>query len=93
MAIGSAGFSPSVIEDNIYDLINQEKYLVSSDEYTEECVRAVESYLTKEGVKWNAIWDPCCDMSGYSVSIAWIEDGELHHIVLNARKDCEIWNY
>ena len=87
MAIGSAGFRPSVIEDNIYDLINREDYIVSSKEYTEKCMRAVESLLTSMRVQWHCIWDSYPDNTGASVSFAWIEAGDLHHIVLNVRYD------
>lgn len=87
MAIGSAGFTPSAIEDGIYNLIDRADFIVSSKEYTEKCMRAVESFLMSCRVKWNCIWDSYPDESGASVSFAWIECGELHHIVLNVRYD------
>lgn len=90
MAIGSAGFAPSVIEDGIYNLINCADFIVSSKEYTEKCMRAVESFLMSCRVKWNCIWDSYPDESGASVSFAWIECGELHHIVLNVRYDASV---
>ena len=87
MAIGSAGFTPSAIEDGIYNLIDHADFIVSSKEYTEKCMRAVESFLMSCRVKWNCIWDSYPNESGASVSFAWIERGELHHIVLNVRYD------
>lgn len=87
MAIGSAGFSPSVIEDGIYNIIDKPEYIQSSEEYTEQAMRAVESFLTTCRVKWNCIWDNYPDDSGASVSFAWIEYGDLHHIVLNVKYD------
>lgn len=87
MAIGSAGFTPSIIEDGIYNLIDHPDFIVSSKEYTEKCMRAVESFLISYRVKWNCIWDSYPDETGASVSFAWIEAGKLHHIVLNVRYD------
>ena len=89
MAIGSAGFTPSKIEDNIYNLIDRVDFIMSSDTYTPRAMRAVESYLTSERVPWNAIWDEYPDKTGASVSFAWIENNHLHHIVLNAKYEEE----
>ena len=85
MAIGSAGFTPSVIEDGIYNLIECSDFIVSPNEYTEKCMQAVESFLMSHSVKWNCIWDSYPDERGASVSFAWLECGELHHIVLDVR--------
>lgn len=87
MGIGSAGFSPSAIEDHIYDIIDKPEYIQSSREYTEQAMRAVESFLTTCRVKWHCIWDNYPDDTGASVSFAWIECGDLHHIVLNVKYD------
>ncbi len=87
MSIGTANFHPSAIEDNIYNLIDCEDYIVSSCEYTEKCMEAVGSYLQSEGVQWSSIWSNYQDETGYSVSFAWIEAGRLHHIVLDCRKE------
>lgn len=87
MAIGSAGFHPSRIEDNIYNLIDRTDYIMGSNEYTEKAMDAVASYLQSEGVQYNAIWDSWGDECGYSCSFAWIEAGRLHHIVLSCRKE------
>lgn len=87
MSIGSTNFHPSIIEDNIYNLIDREDYIVSSSEYTEKCMDAVGSYLESEGVQWSSIWSSYRDETGYSVSFAWIEAGRLHHIVLDCRKE------
>lgn len=85
-------FHPSRIEDKIYNIINEEQYLVSSSEYTEEAIAAVESMLARAEAnlidcltQWNIIYDNYPDDSGASVSIAWVEAGHLHHIVLNIR--------
>lgn len=82
------GFTPSAIEDEIYNIAEQTDYLVSSKEYTKDALTAIESYfenLEHEDplFQWNEIVDPYPDNSGASVSFAWIEGLRLHHICLN----------
>ena len=78
-------FHPSVIEDTIYDLIDEPDYIVSSSEYDRTIGPAIIKYLEACGVQANIIEDPYPDMTGASLSVAWIEDVYLHHIVLNIR--------
>lgn len=82
------GFTPSQIEDKIYDIVEQTDYLVSSKEYTKDALTAVEMYFealerADPFFQWNEIVDPYPDNSGASVSFAWIENRHLHHICLN----------
>ena len=83
MAIGSAGFTPSAIEDGIYNLIDRADFIVSSKEYTSQAIAAVVEYLNTCKGEWSLIDDPYPNEEGGSVSICWIECGHLHHIVLN----------
>ena len=81
-------FTPSAIEDEVYNICEQIDYLVSSKEYTQDALYAVEEYfenLPHEDplCQWNEIVAPSPDNSGASVSFAWIECGTLHHICLN----------
>lgn len=81
-------FTPSAIEDEVYNIYEQIDYLVSSKEYTKDALRAVEEYfenLEHEDplFQWNEIVDPYPDNSDASVSFAWIENRHLHHICLN----------
>lgn len=78
-------FHPSHIEDHIYDIIDAEEHIVSSSEYDRTIGPEIMEYLEKCGVQFNMIEDPYPDMTGASLSIAWIEGGYLHHIVLNIR--------
>ena len=78
-------FHPSHIEDTIYDIIDAEEHIVSSSEYDRTIGPEIMKYLEDCGVQFNMIEDPYRDMSGASLSIAWIEAGYLHHIVLNIR--------
>ena len=38
-------FTPSVIEDEVYNICEQVDYLVSSKEYTKDALHAVEEYF------------------------------------------------
>ena len=78
-------FHPSVIEDTIYDIINTEEHTVSSSEYDRTIEPEIMKYLENCCVQFNIIEDPYPDMTGASLSICWIEDNYLHHIVLNIK--------
>ena len=84
--IGNTVFRPSKVEDQINDYLNQPHWIVSSREYRADAMEGIQNYLDEHfGGQWNMIYDDYPDMTGASVSIAWIEDGYLHHIVLNIR--------
>ena len=90
MAIGNCGFHPSVIEDRIYDILDSNPdYIVSSSEYTQEAIEAVNEYMHTLSNQWSLIDDSHPDEEGGSVSICWIEDSHLHHIVLDYRYQWE----
>lgn len=80
-------FHPSVIEDTIYDICdeNEGEYIASSHEYERTVGPAIMAYLENCCVEFNMIEDPYPNMAGASLSICWIEDGHLHHIVLNLK--------
>lgn len=80
-------FHPSMIEDTIYEICdeNEGEYIASSREYERTVGPAIMAYLENCCVQFNMIEDPYPDMTGASLSICWIEDGYLHHIVLNLK--------
>ena len=80
-------FHPSVIEDTIYEICdeNEGEYIASSYEYERTVGPAIMAYLENCYVQFNMIEDPYPNMSGASLSICWIEDDYLHHIVLNLK--------
>lgn len=78
-------FHPSYIEDTIYDIIDTEEHTMSSSEYDRTIGPEIMNYLENCGVQFNIIEDPYPDMTGAFLSIAWIEDSYLHHIVLNLK--------
>lgn len=91
MAIGSTKFHPSIIEDEIYDILDSNpEFIVSSEEYTKEAIEKVIEYMSNCKSEWSLIDDPHPDCEGGSVSICWIEEGHLHHIVLSYRTCYEV---
>ena len=78
-------FHPSLIEDGIYEICNEHDYCALSREYDRTDGPAIMEYLENCGVQFNVIEDPYPDMTGASLSICWIEDDYLHHIVLNLK--------
>lgn len=94
MSIGSTTFHPSAIEDEIYDILDSSPdYIVSSSDYTQEAIEKVMEFMSEKamsnGMEYDIIDDTHPDEEGGSVSICWIENGHLHHIVLNYR---HCWN-
>ena len=90
MSIGSAQFHPSVIEDQIYEILDSDPdYIVSSEEYTKEAIEEVINFMSeryeKSGLQYSIIDDTHPDDEGGSVSICWIESCFLHHIILSYR--------
>lgn len=84
MALGSIKFHPSVIEDEIYNVLDSDPdFLYSSDEYTASAVEAVMNYFTQkrgETLQWSLADDMWPDCTGGQISICWIEGGFLHHM-------------
>ena len=91
MSIGNANFHPSAIEDKIYEILDSDpEYIVSSEAYTKKAIDAVLAYLSGLNTQWSFIDDTHPDAEGGSVSICWIEDCHLHHIVLTHRSCYEV---
>lgn len=90
MSIGSTTFHPSAIEDEIYDILDSSPdYIVSSSDYTQEAIEKVIEFMSEKamsnGMEYDIIDDTHPDEEGGSVSICWIENGHLHHIILSYR--------
>lgn len=84
MSIGFVDPHPSVIEDKIYSILESDpKFTVSSEEWSTQAIDAVINYLNTYSGEWSSIDDPYPNLEGGSISICWIEDGHLYHIVLN----------
>ena len=77
-------FHPSAIEDQIYDILDSDpEFIVSTKEYTSKAIEAVIEHMNTLSIEWSVIDDSYPNEEGGFVSICWIEDSHLHHIVLN----------
>ena len=90
MSIGSIQFHPSVIEDKIYDILDSNPdFIISSREYTHEAIEEVINFMSElyenSNLQYSIIDDAHPDEEGGSVSICWIENGYLHHLVISYR--------
>ena len=86
MSISTAKFHPSVIEDEIYDILDSNPdFIISSTYYTHDAIAAVIDFMSKSKLEYSIIDDTHPDECGGSVSICWIEKTFLHHIVLSYR--------
>ena len=74
-----------MVKDEIYNVLSRDpSYTVSYTQATKAGVRAVLSYLhnLSSHLQWDYLWDYHPDEAGATISICWIEDGELGHITL-----------
>ena len=85
--LGNTKFNPSFIEDEIYEMMDD--YMVGMDTYNEGLVSAVTDFLTNynPGVKWNLGCSEWPDCSGGVCYISWIENGHLHMIGFDYKKE------
>jgi hypothetical protein len=83
MSISNTTFHPSRVEDRIYDLMNEEEYIVGIDLYTEDLFTAVHKMITEEfpNVEYETYAIRSIrDTNIYFQSFAWVEDGHIHLI-------------
>lgn len=90
MSIGNTNFHPSAIEDEIYNILNSSPdYIVSSKAYTQVAIDKIIDFMSEKAksnnMEYDIIDDTYPNKEGGSVSISWIENGHLHHIVINYR--------
>ena len=81
---GSANFHPSVIEDAIYDILDNEDFIVSSESYTLEAMSTVLSYMDGIQETWvgHSTTEVHCGDTVETLALSWIEDGHIHQLVL-----------
>ena len=83
MSISNTTFHPSRVEDRIYDLMEQEEYIVGIDLYTENLFTAVHKMITEEfpSVEYETYATRSIRSADtYLQSFAWVEDGHIHLI-------------
>lgn len=74
-------FHPSIVEDIIYEVLDE--HSLSLNTYERTAGPAIMTLLENSCIQFNIIEDPYPDMTGASVSVCWIENGHLHHLVFN----------
>ena len=86
---GNTKFHPSFIEDEIYEMMDD--YIVGSDTYEEGLVSAVTDFLTNYApvVEWNLACSEWPNCSGGVCYVSWIENGHLHMIGFDYKKEGE----
>ena len=85
--LGNTKFNPSFVEDEIYEMMDD--YMVGSDTYNEGLVSAVMDFLANynPGVEWNVGCTEWPDCSGGVCYVSWIENGHLHMIGFDYKKE------
>lgn len=82
MSLSNTKFHPSRVEDRIYDLMNEEKYIANLDIQTESLFLAVYNMMQNEfpEVEWETFTTSTMRPGIYLQSFAWVEDGHIHLI-------------
>jgi hypothetical protein len=85
--LGNTKFNPSFIEDEIYGMMDD--YMIGMDTYNEGLVSAVTDFFTNynPGVEWNLGCSEWLDCSGGVCYVSWIENGHLHMIGFDYKKE------
>lgn len=84
--IGNEKFYPSVIENAIYNIMDD--YMLGIEIYEEDLVDAVSDFLNnyRPGIVWQlgcSEWPNC---EGGSCFVSWIENGHFHMIGFDYKK-------
>ena len=82
MSISNTAWHPSRVEDRIYDLMNEEKYIAGIDFYTEGLFIAVHEMIKDEfpDVEWETFISATLRPGISLQSFAWVENGHVHLI-------------
>lgn len=87
--LGNTKFNPSHIEDEIYEMMDDYEY--GTNLYEEGLVSAITDFLTNynPGVEWNLACSEWPNCSGGVCYVSWIENGHLHMIGFDYKKEGE----
>lgn len=87
--LGNTKFRPSFIEDEIYEMMDD--YIVGMETYEEGLVDAVSDFLGNycPGTEWQLSCSEWPNCSGGVCYVSWIEDGHLHMIGFDYKKEGE----
>lgn len=85
--LGNEKFYPSLIADEIYSMMDD--YLLGMDIFEEGLVAAITDFLSKDtyGFEWQLDCSEWPDCSGGVCYVSWIEDGHLHMIGFDYKKE------
>lgn len=84
MSIGTK-FYPSVIENHIYELMDDEKFIRGIELYSAGLEAVIVSYLDEANVEFQLMSSVHTDYDGESVYLSFIDDGHLHMISWEVR--------
>ena len=81
--VGNYSFTPSEIEDEIYEMMDD--YMVGMDIYEYGLIDAIIDYFCNHipSVQWRLCYTPWPDIEGGVCSVAWIEDGNIQMITFD----------
>ena len=82
-----SNFYPSQIENQIYEIM--EDYILGSDTYEEGLVDAITDYFINyhPTSEWKLACAPWLNVSGGVCSVCWIEDGHVHMVMFDYKKE------
>ena len=82
MSISNTVFHPSCVEDRIYDLMLEERYIAGTELYTDELFVAVHKMITEEfpEIEYETFTTPSYNDGLFIQALAWVEDGHIHLI-------------
>ena len=85
--LGNEKFYPSAIEDAIYGMMDD--YMLGMETYEEGLVDTINDFLGNYcfGFEWQLGCSEWPDCSGGVCFISWIEDGHLHMISFDYKKE------
>lgn len=87
--LGNTKFNPSLIEDEIYEMMDDYEY--GTNLYEEGLVYAITDFLTNHtyGFEWNLGCSEWPDRTGGVCYISWIENSHLHMISFDYKKESD----
>ncbi len=74
-------FKPSIVENHIYDLMADEKFIRGMDTYSAGLYPAVFDYLNEEGIIFQSMSTTWQDFDGETITLAWLENEQDLHMI------------
>lgn len=77
-------FYPSVIKDEIYNIMDE--YLAGSDIYEEATMDAIHDYFKNEEIEYTFDASSWPNMDGGTAVFAWVENGHAQIVIFDYRE-------